>query len=116
MRAQKYGPFSEHKPSPTDKMLTESKCVYPTDKKNPHTQTKNQDLFQHNVWAVKTKGAEAAAASRVRTVDFSDFYRRFGGGDDYGEEAGGAAVSSDESGSGSSSGDEGGGGGGGKKQ
>ncbi|GBG00043.1 hypothetical protein Rsub_12868 [Raphidocelis subcapitata] len=41
-----------------------------------------QDLFQHNVWTVKAKGAEAAAAGRVRQVDFSDFYKRFGLGDD----------------------------------
>jgi hypothetical protein len=50
-----------------------------------------QDLFQHNVWTVKAKGAEAAAASRVRTVDFSDFYKKFriGGGDEDDAETGG---------------------------
>ena len=43
-----------------------------------HALAPAQDLFQHNVWAVKTKGAEAAAASRMRQVDFSDFYKKFG--------------------------------------
>lgn len=41
-----------------------------------------QDLFQHNVWAVTTQGAEAAAASRMKQIDFSDYYKKFGAWDD----------------------------------
>ena len=66
-----------------------------------------QDLFQHNVWTVKTKGAEAAAASRMKQVDFSEFYKKFGLGglDDAGEQEGGhGGGSSSSSTSGSSSG------------
>lgn len=39
------------------------------------------------MWTVKTKGAEAAAASRMKQVDFSDFYKKFGfGGSDDADE------------------------------
>jgi hypothetical protein len=60
---------------------------------------------------VKAKGAEAAAAGRMRQVDFSDFYKRFGFGvrdDDAGDAPGGGGG-----GDGNSSGSGGGGGGGG---
>jgi hypothetical protein len=42
-----------------------------------------QDLFQHNAWAVKVAGMEAADAARMKRVDFSAFYNKFGmdGGD-----------------------------------
>jgi hypothetical protein len=36
------------------------------------------------VWTVKTKGAEAAAAARVKQVDFSGFYKKFGAWDEDG--------------------------------
>jgi hypothetical protein len=40
-------------------------------------------LFQHNAWAVKVAGMEAADAARMKRVDFSAFYNKFGmdGGD-----------------------------------
>jgi hypothetical protein len=37
-----------------------------------------QDLFQHNAWAVKVAGMEAADAARAKKVDFSAFYNKFG--------------------------------------
>jgi hypothetical protein len=43
-----------------------------------------QDLFQHNAWAVKVAGLEADAdAARMKRVDFSAFYNKYGldGGD-----------------------------------
>jgi hypothetical protein len=42
-----------------------------------------QDLFQHNAWAVKVAGMEAADAARMKRVDFSAFYNKYGldGGD-----------------------------------
>ena len=93
-----------------------------------------QDLHSHNVWAVPSKGGAAAAASRVRRVDFSDFYRRFGlggggdddgggapgeGGSDAGGGGGSAPAARSSGGSGGSSGSSGsssGGKGGGKRR
>lgn len=42
-----------------------------------------QDMFQHNAWAVKVAGMEAADAARMKRVDFSAFYNKYGldGGD-----------------------------------
>lgn len=37
-----------------------------------------QDLFQHNAWAVKVAGLEAADAERMKRVDFSAFYDKYG--------------------------------------
>jgi hypothetical protein len=55
------------------------------------------------VWTVKTKGAEAAATSRMRQVDFSDFYKKFG----YGEEDPDSSSSSGGGGGGSGGGSSG---------
>ncbi|WIA40422.1 hypothetical protein OEZ86_013779 [Tetradesmus obliquus] len=38
-----------------------------------------KDLFQHNAWAVKVAGMEAADSARMKRVDFSAFYNKFGG-------------------------------------
>jgi hypothetical protein len=40
-------------------------------------------MFQHNAWAVKVAGMEAADAARMKRVDFSAFYNKYGldGGD-----------------------------------
>jgi hypothetical protein len=37
-----------------------------------------QDLLQHNLWSVKVRGADAAAAERSKKVDFSQFYQKYG--------------------------------------
>jgi hypothetical protein len=36
-----------------------------------------QDLFEHNAWVVRVLGMEGA--ERVKVVDFSAFYAKFGG-------------------------------------
>jgi len=71
----------------------------PTPTPPPPTHKPSQDLYQHNVWTVKTKGAEAAAASRMKEVDFSDFYKKFGVMGDDDEVAGDSGDGSVGSGS-----------------
>lgn len=36
-----------------------------------------QDLFQHNAWAVRVAGWQAADSERLKKVDFSAFYEKF---------------------------------------
>lgn len=62
-----------------------------------------QDMYQHNVWTVKTKGAEAAAAGRMRVVDFSDFYKKFAVFDEEPEVSSSNANSASSGSTGSSS-------------
>lgn len=39
-----------------------------------------QDLFQHNAWAVRVAGWQAADSERLKKVDFSAFYEKFNKG------------------------------------